>query len=59
MDTLTEIMNALALAISVIVVSTATVELLSRAISRRYIDGGYVDDRAANRHPTGWLSRHG
>lgn len=59
MDTLTDIMNALALAISVIVVSTATVELLSRAISRRYIEGGYIDDRAASRHPARRLSPHG
>ncbi len=59
MDTLTEIVNALALAISVIVVSTATVELLSRAISRRYIDGRHIDDRVANRHPASWLSPHG
>lgn len=59
MDTLTDIMNALALAISVIVVSTATVELLSRAISRRYIDGGFINDRESGRRPTGRLSRQG
>lgn len=59
MDILTDIMNALALAISVIVVSTATVELLSRAISRRYIDGGHIDDRAPGRRSASRLSPHG